>query len=321
VKARVGVVGARGFVGAELVRLVAKHPRMSLELVTSAEAAGARVAEVIEGVELDARFEAPSPEDAARRDLDVVFLGLPNGASAPWVEAFAGARAVVVDLGADHRFDDAWAYGQPERNRAAIRGARRVASPGCYATAAQLAIEPIKELVRDVAAFGVSGYSGAGATPSRRNDPDALRDAITPYALVDHVHERELRRQLGLAVRFTPHVAPFFRGLSVTVSFALDRPSSRADLARRFDDRYADEPFVRIVDEAPHARDAALRHDVTIGGLAIGADGVHGAVVAALDNLRGGAATQALRCANLALGLDEAEGIHCRDSAVAGRDR
>jgi N-acetyl-gamma-glutamylphosphate reductase len=155
----------------------------------------------------------------------------------------------------------------------------------------------------------VSGSSGAGAKQSPRNDPERLRDNVLPYSLVDHVHERELRRHLDDRIDFLPHVAPFFRGLSVTVSVHLTAPEAVDSLRARFERRYEDERLVRLSLEAPSPRDAVGRHETWIGGLAVSQDGRRAAVVATIDNLLGGAATQALRNVNLALGHDELLGV------------
>ncbi len=241
-------------------------------------------------------------------------LALPNGRAAEYVAAIDRARpgAVVVDLSADYRFDPAFCYGQPERRRRALAGARRVANPGCYATALQLALWPlVPRLAGAPHAFGVSGVSGAGSAPSPRNDPARLEGNLLPYALVDHVHEREVSAQLGVPLSFSPHVAPFFRGLSVTVQAPLGPGESLASLDAAFREAYGGEPLVRYLGpgEPPSPRDAAGRHDVTIGGLALSADGRRVALVAALDNLLAGAATQALRNLNLAFGLPENRGV------------
>src|SRR6185369_8500582 len=130
----------------------------------------------------------------------------------------------------DHRFHDGWAYGLPELQRAKIAGAKRIANPGCYATAAGLVVAPIASRLSGLAqCFGVSGYSGAGTTPSPRNDVAALRDNLMPYQLVGHLHEREVSRHVA-PVRFVPHVAPFFRGITVTASLALREPLSQGQL-------------------------------------------------------------------------------------------
>lgn len=291
--ASVGILGSRGYVGSELRALVLGHGGFDLALSVSMR-------------------DGLSPEDAAREKLDVYFLALPNGVSAPYVDAIERARpdAVVVDLGADHRFDDRWVYGQPERFRDRLRGARRIANPGCYATAAELAVAPFVALLAGPPSlFGVSGYSGAGATPSPKNDPDVLRDNLLPYALTGHVHEREIARALEHPVFFMPHVAPFFRGITVTASLFLREPTTLEDVEARLARAYGGEPMVHLAKEAPLVRDIAGRHHVAIGGAAVSLDGRHVVLVATIDNLLGGAATQAVRNANLAIGEDELRGI------------
>lgn len=315
-KKTLGVVGARGHVGKELLALVAAHPGLELALVTSRELAG-QEAPGAPGL----RYEDLDAEGCAARGLDALVLALPNGKSAPYVAAVdAGPRreSVIVDLSADHRFVDGWTYGLPERRRAALAGARRVANPGCYATAAQVALDPFRELFRADTpphAFGVSGYSGAGTTPSPRNDPAALADSVMPYSLIGHVHEREVSAQLGTPVYFLPHVASFFRGLTVTASMQFASSHGRTELAERLRARWSGERLVRVVDEPPIARQAAGRHEVLVGGLAVADNGRHAVIVSALDNLLGGAATTALRNLNLALGFPEREGLETTEVA------
>lgn len=291
--AKLGIIGARGYVGRELTLLVEAHGGLDLALSVS-------------------QRDGLSAAAVAEERLDAYVLALPNGASAAYVEAIARARrdAIIVDLSADHRFDDAWVYGQPERLRDRIHGARRISNPGCYATAMELALGPLAPLLgAPPSVFGVSGYSGAGTTPSPKNDPEVLRDNLVPYALVGHVHEREVTRQLGRPVFFTPHVAPFFRGITVTVSASFAEPQRREALAARYAAAYEGEPLVVLSDEPPLVRDVAGKHHVAIGGLSVSCDGLHAVVVATIDNLLGGAATQALRNLNLALGIPELRGI------------
>jgi N-acetyl-gamma-glutamyl-phosphate reductase len=280
--------------------------------VTSRELTGRSVQSEAPGSDSSLAFEDLGAEACAARDVDAYVLALPNGASGPYVEAIAAARprAIIVDLSADHRFDDGWVYGQPERNRAAIFGKKRIANPGCYATAFQLAIEPLLPFTSgSVHAFGVSGYSGAGTTPSPKNDQATLAEAVLPYDLVDHTHEREVTHQLARGVCFMPHVASFFRGLSVTMSASLARPCTKEDLVRALMLRYEGERLVRISESIPTARTACERHEVFIGGVEVSKDGSHFALVSAIDNLLGGAATTAIRNLNLALHLPELEGI------------
>ena len=308
----VGIVGARGHTGAELIRLLARHPRLELAFVSSRELDGQRVADHNDGYAGDLRFESLDPAAVAAKRADAVVLALPNGKAAPYVAALAEAApdTVIVDLSADHRFDDGWYYGLPELTRGRHAGQKRISNPGCYATAMQLAIAPLlDELAGPPQCFGVSGYSGAGTTPSDKNDVELLRGNLMPYALADHTHEREVGRQLGTPVEFMPHVAPHFRGITMTVNLHLREPAALDEVRERYRRRYAEEPLVNVVDDAPWVSRIAGRHGVELGGFTLAPDGRRLVVVATLDNLLKGAATQALQNLNLALGLDEFEAI------------
>lgn len=298
---RVGIVGARGHTGSELMSLVAGHPELSLGFVGSRSLAG----KPVPGFG-DLEYEAIDPAALRSREADVIVLALPNGASGDFVAA--AGDTPIIDLSADHRFDDSWGYGLVEANRRALAGARHIANPGCYATAAQLALRPLAELLADEPRiFGVSGYSGAGTTPSPRNDPEALRDNLMPYGLAGHTHEREISRHLGHRVRFMPHVAPFFRGITLTIDTTLKSALDASALYARYEDRYASEALVEVLEEAPLVRDNVGRHSVRIGGLTV--DDKRVVIVATIDNLLKGAATQAMQNLNLALGMDELAGI------------
>jgi N-acetyl-gamma-glutamylphosphate reductase len=181
-----------------------------------------------------------------------------------------------------------------------------------------LALAPLTPLIEgEPQVFGVSGYSGAGTSPSPRNDPAHLRDNLVPYQLVGHQHEREVSWLLGRRVRLLPHVAPCFRGLSLTISVALRRRATVTLLQQMLADAYAGEPLVEVTGQIPELRASAGRHVVTLGGLALDEEGRSAALVATLDNLLKGAATQALQNLNLALGLDELAGIpHTREEAA-----
>ena len=314
---RLGIVGARGYVGAELIRLVAGHPRFELAFVSSRELDGRRVADHNASYRGDLRYSAPAHETLPELGADAVVLALPNGKAAACVAAFDTAgmnpgfqQPVIIDLSADYRFDEAWYYGLPELTRARYAGERRISNPGCYATAMQLAIAPMRDALDGPAqCFGVSGYSGAGTTPSDKNDPDKLRDNLMPYALTGHVHEREVSRRLAHPVEFLPHVAPHFRGLTITANLHLSRSFTPEEVFARYRDRYAGESLVRVQEEAPWVSAIAGRHHVDIGGFTLSADGRRLVVVATEDNLLKGAATQALQNLNRAFGLDEFTGI------------
>lgn len=316
----IGIIGARGHTGAELIALIARHPQLGLAFVSSRELAGQRVADHVSAFSGGLRYETLDPEQAAGRGADAVILALPNGKGEPFVRALDAhaPQTIIVDLSADHRFDGNWYYGLPELTRADYRGERRIANPGCYATAMQLAIAPVRELLAGPPqCFGVSGYSGAGTTPSDRNDPEKLRDNLMPYSLVGHLHEREVSARLGVPVEFMPHVAPHFRGITMTVNLWMREPVNTEWLKAHYVARYSDEPLIRIVGEPPWVSRISGKHHVEIGGFAVAPGGRRAVVVATLDNLLKGAATQAMQNLNRALGFDEFAGIPLQGPVVS----
>ena len=311
-KYTLGIVGARGYTGAELIRLLAAHPAIELAFVSSRELAGQRVAEHNSAYTGELRYENLSAEAVAAKGVDAVVLALPNGLAAPFVAAIDAVKpdTVIVDLSADYRFDASWYYGLPELTRARAAGKRRISNPGCYATAMQLAISPLRDvLTGPPQCFGVSGWSGAGTTPSDKNNPELLRDNLMPYALTNHVHEREVTGQLGFPVEFMPHVAPHFRGISMTVNLWLTQPMSVEQVSERYRAAYAGEPLIELIEQAPWVSHIAGRNGVQIGGFTLAPGNKRLVVVATLDNLLKGAATQALQNLNIALGLDELTAI------------
>ena len=308
----VGLVGARGHTGAELIRLIARHPQLELAFVSSRELAGQPVSAHIEGFAGELRYENLGHEQVAARGADAVILALPNGKAGDIVAALEAQApdTLIVDLSADYRFDENWYYGLPELTRASYAGQKRISNPGCYATAMQLSIAPLLDrLAGPPQCFGVSGYSGAGTTPSDKNDTDKLRDNLMPYALADHMHEREVSRHLGVPVEFMPHVAPHFRGITMTVNLWLDAAMKVEDVRALYRSRYAGEPLIRILDEAPWVSRIAGRHGVEIGGFTVAPGGKRVVVVSTLDNLLKGAATQAMQNLNTAFGFDELASI------------
>jgi len=311
---RVALIGGRGYTGSTFLPLLASHPWLELALASSTSQAGQSLREVDPNwPDPDARLQALTPNDVGRVDARVWVLALPNGASAPWVEAIEASHpdAVVVDFGADYRFDADWVYGLSEWNRADLLGAKRISNPGCYATGAQFALLPLRDyLTRPPVIFGVSGYSGAGKTPSPRNDPTRLEDNLIPYSLVGHGHEREISVHLGRPVRFHPHVAPFFRGISLTISVNLSMEMTAQQLQALFASAYCDAPLVEISAEIPEIREVSGRAALKIGGFASDPRQPYRVTfVAVLDNLMKGAASQAMQNINLSLDFGELTGI------------
>lgn len=285
-KATVGVAGASGYAGGELVRLLHGHPRLAVGAATrdAGELAG----------------------------CDVCVLALPHGASAPIAGELADAGGRVVDMSRDLR--GIWPYGLPELHRERLAGESAIANPGCYATAALLALAPLVEnglVCGTVVVDGKSGVSGAGKAPAEATHLCVAGEGITAYAPVGHPHQAEIERELsGLAgrpvtVAFTPHLAPFSRGLLVTAYAQLAAPLDQAAATTLYRDRYAGELFVALVEQP---RTQRVR-GANVCQIAVHVDQKRqmAIVVAALDNLVKGAAGQALQNVNLMLGLDE----HC----------
>jgi N-acetyl-gamma-glutamyl-phosphate reductase len=286
--ATVGVAGSTGFAGRELLRLLAGHPRL--------------------------RGVACTADTRALAECDLAMLALPHGATSELGRELAGARVPVVDLAADHRGE--WVYGLPELHRERIAGAAAVANPGCYATAAVLALAPLvqQQLVEPhLVVDGKSGVSGAGKKATERTHFCSAAEGIEPYSPVGHHHQLEIEAQLQsladvpLGVTFTPHLAPFSRGLLVTAYGRLTGPATQDELRELYAERYAGEPFVQLVD-APRTqvvRGANACH------VSVWVDEQRSVVIAAaaLDNLVKGAAGQAIQNANLMLGLDEGLGL------------
>lgn len=335
---RVAVIGASGFTGAELLRICVGHPSFEVVRATGDSTAGRAVAEVhpsLAPVYPRLELEAYRPEVAD--GCDVVFCGLPHGASQTIVPEIRDRAGVVVDLAADFRLDDpdlypAWygqahtapellgqfAFGLPELFRADIRQAELIAAPGCYVTAAALALAPLLAAgavePTGIVVDAASGVSGAGRPPRPDTAFCAVDEDFRAYGLLDHRHtpemEMALSRHAGTEVEilFTPHLAPMNRGILAT---CYARPASAAstdDALGLLADAYEDEPFVTVSERSPSTKATLGSNSVH---LTARADPRTGWVVAisALDNLVKGASGQAVQCANLALGLDEGAGL------------
>jgi len=311
----VGLVGARGYVGVELLEIIESHPMLDLAYASSRSFDGDPITKHAKASFHGKRFEEISPSEIVTRDADIVILALPDGAATPFLTAMQVARKMpelVLDLSSDHRFDDAWTYGLTEFHRDAIRQATRISNPGCYATAAQLALGPVVDRLSGTPhCFGVSGYSGAGTKRTSRNDHRALKNGVLPYKLVNHTHEREISRHLGASVRFSPHVAPYFRGISLTVQATLRSPMAVDEIVELYQGCYGGCELVEVLgEEMPRVQDIVGCDGAAIGGISINPDRPNEfAMVCTIDNLRKGAASQAIQNINLAMGYNELVGL------------
>ncbi|AET39386.1 bifunctional acetylglutamate kinase/N-acetyl-gamma-glutamyl-phosphate reductase Ecym_4323 [Eremothecium cymbalariae DBVPG len=314
---RVALIGARGYTGQNLITLIQNHPYLELAFVSSRQNKGKK----LEGyTKADIIYDNLDVNDVKRLEsngrVDVWVMALPNGICKPFVDAIESVKgsSKIVDLSADYRFvpESTAAYGLPELNdRTKIASAKKIANPGCYATGAQLSIAPLLPYVAGTPTiFGISGYSGAGTTPSPKNDPAYLKDNLIPYSLTDHIHEREISTKLGLPVAFTPHVGSWFQGITLTVSVPIKKSFiATQNIHSLYQQFYKDEPLIHISQEPPLVRDISGNHNVTIGGFKVNDAQDRVVLISTIDNLLKGAATQCLQNINLCLGYGEYTGI------------
>jgi len=329
---RSAILGASGYVGGELLRLLARHPGIEAARLFGDSKAGQTLGAVHPHIgEPTAALEVERFSLEALEGVELVFAALPHGESQKWAEKILASGAKLVDLGADFRLHDpqdyaTWygeahqaphlldrfVYGIPELHRDAINGAQAVAAAGCYPTATILACKPLVDaglieptsLIVDAA----SGVSGAGRAVKEGTAFNTVDGSFAAYGLLNHRHTAEMEQALGATVLFTPHLAPMTRGILATCYATAARTMTADEPLEALRAAYADEPFVRVSDAPPATKWVAgsngavvtARYDArTNRVLALGA----------IDNLGKGAAGQMVQCANLMFGLDEAAGL------------
>jgi len=329
-KARVLVAGASGFAGALAAQIVHRHPSMELVEITSRSDAGRRLDE------LYPRYRVPLELTELDLDslegVDAAIVAYPHGASAPTVAALRGRGAIVADLSADFRLRematyerwygehgapellDGAVYGLAEMYREQLREAELVAVPGCYPTAGVLALAPLAErgLLTDVVIDAKQGTSGYGRSNDDAVHFSAMDENAFAYKTEGHRHRPEIEQELAALgsptpVTFVPHLLPLDQGELASCFAQTTEPLSKQEVRALYDERYAEEPFVQVVDRPPGVRDVRDTNDchvyVTVEE--------RGRVLAfsAIDNIWKGASGQAVQCLNLMLGFDETEGL------------
>jgi N-acetyl-gamma-glutamyl-phosphate reductase len=330
---RAAVVGASGFTGAELVRIIDGHPNLSLESATADASVGAAIADMHPALGLAHRGKVFTEVDVdSLADMDAVFLCLPHEASLELVPSLIDRAGCVIDLSAAFRLRDTGAYptyygfehthpelveravyGLPEIHRDELRGARLIATPGCYVTAAVLALRPLvaSGLIRDrgIIVDAASGVTGAGRRSEHAYSFTTIDESMTAYGLVNHRHTPEMEQEIGAELLFTPHLVPMKRGILATCyAEPSDGTITETAVLDALQEAYDGEPFV-LVDRA-----------IPATGSTTGSNAVHITarldqrtgrviVVSAIDNLAKGASGGAVQAANVALGLPETAGL------------
>lgn len=326
---RTTLLGATGYVGAELLRLIAGHPDLRVAHACGDSEAGKPLAAVFPHLALAYRDVIVSRWDTAMlADCDLVLAALPHGASQDIAPAILAAGVPFVDLGADFRLDHAddyarwygedhrapdllatFVYGIPEIARGAIAGAKAVAAAGCYPTATILALKPLIDAglidPASIVVDAVSGVTGAGKAPKPETHFDTVDENFVAYGLLTHRHTAEMEMVLGDGILFTPHLAPMNRGILATCyATAITDDDPLAILAQA----YANEPFVHVSATPPSTKWTMGSNAAHITARRCDRTG-RIVAIAAIDNLGKGAAGQMIQCANIMLGLDEAAGL------------
>ncbi len=333
---KVAVLGGAGYVGGELLRLVLQHPDITEVVATSRSQAGKPIASIHPSLGLltDARFAAHAPADVAR-GRDVVFLALEHGESGGVIGQIVDAGpGLVIDLAADFRIQDGtmharhygahpapemvhrFRYGLADVEGAALRGARAIAAPGCFATAAQLALYAVADLplASTPVIFAVTGSSGAGQAARPTTHHPARAHNMFAYGAMSHRHEGEILEQWRrwrnddtAHARLMPHAGPFVRGIHATLHVTVDAGGA-GDINAHVAERFAGRPFVQVTDSPPELTRVVGSNLAALHAVASD-DGREVQVMCVLDNLIKGAGGQAVQAMNLALGLDERSGL------------
>jgi len=336
-KKRIGIIGATGYTGSELVRILVNHPEVEIALITSESRAGEKFSDIHTSFRGIVDIILQPASQVEKTDLDLVFLALPHGVSMDFVKKYHQKPFKIVDLSGDFRLDSSKVYqewyqkehvfpeglehavfGLPELNRENIKQSELVANPGCFPTTAILGLAPLlsEGIVesRGIIVDSKTGVTGAGVKPKEVTHFPNVNDNFKAYGLKKHRHTIEIQDTLNklssdeVNLQFTPHLLPIDRGILSTIYARPVKEVTTADLNALYLRYYEGHPFVRITPEAPSIKDVRasnycdifITYDERTGNIM---------VLSAIDNLVKGAAGQAIQNMNLMLGLDETTGL------------
>lgn len=336
---RVGIIGVTGYAGQQLLWILAQHPSVSIEALSSRSYAGEDIADVFPNYRDHFSQLLLAEEEFRERipHLDLLFMALPHGLSQNLAELAIEHNVKVVDLGADFRFDDVaeyetWyqaehlakalneeaVYGMPELHRQKIARARIVASPGCYPTSAILGVAPLIEAgvvnPKTVIVDAKSGTTGAGRATKRTSLYCEVNESFKAYGVLTHRHRPEIEQELSnltdqkVEIIFTPHLLPTNRGILSTIYLDLLEDRDESSLYKLYEDFYRDEPFVRITQTLPELHNVTHTNLCDIG-IRVDRERRKVVVISAIDNLIKGAAGQAVQSMNLLFNRPEEEGL------------
>ena len=322
-KIKAGIIGAAGFTGYELIKILVRHKNADLSVLNSRGNAGKTVKSMHPDFNDNKLKFTDIPIEEL--NLDVVFLAVPNGIGMELTKKLK-SKCKVIDLSADFRYTNAStyekaygivhidkkaksAYGLPELFRKEIKKAEIVGNPGCYATASIISALPIQKYAKHIIFDCKSGYSGAGVKPTYNNDPKNYTDNIIAYKLSNHRHKSEIEQFIKAKISFTPHVLPTFRGIMCTMHVILKKKIFSEKIKEEYKKFYKNQPFVKIIeDKIPELHDVQNTNYCYIGGFEIDSNNQL-VVISTIDNLLKGAAGQAVQNMNIMFGFDEKEGL------------
>ena len=322
-KIKAGIVGASGYTGYELIKILSRHKSVDLIFLNSKSHDGQAVKSVYNDFwNNELKFTSLSLDEINKNKPAVVFTALPSKES---IDIVSKLKSKVIDLSADFRFSNPKVYekiygvrndskikvvyGLPELFRNKIKTAKVVANPGCYATACLIAALPIQKLASNIIFDCKSGYSGAGIKPTYVNQPENYGDNIIAYNIAKHRHKYEIEQFIKTKLSFTPHVIPVFRGLMCTMHVILKKKGNPEKIKKFYKDFYRKEPFVKIMeDKLPELHDVQNNNYCCLGGFEIDENNQL-VVISVIDNLLKGASGQAVQNMNIMFGLEETEGL------------
>lgn len=322
---KVGIIGASGYTGHELVKLLLNHPDVELGVLNSRSFAGRSVSSLYPDFEGDEKYTGYDYEKINGLGFDLIFLALPSGMAAAAAAGLDTNKVRIIDLSADFRFEDPleyekaykrkadfennkWVFGLPELFKEKIKQARFVANPGCYVTASILASYPVQKYAERIIFDCKSGWSGAGRDSVYAKDPSIIDNNLIAYNISRHRHKYEIQQFIKTKVSFTPHVVNTFQGLMCTAHIILNKKMDSDEVKDIYTSFYQDVPFVRIREGIPALGDTRRTNFCDIGGFEID-ESEQLVVISSIDNLWKGASGQAVQNMNLMLGLEEKRGL------------